>query len=128
MLRKLTLSRKFTFVFVLCIIIIIGDVGKDSSTLKQDIEYFVKVLTAFALLQAITIFIVGLSKGLDPIVVFVNGFVIIMIGNIPQGLPTTVTACLFIVADNMGKYRCSHQNIPLLYVFKYVTQYLSISI
>jgi len=74
--------------------------------LKQDIEYFVKVLTAFALFQAVIIFIVGLSKGLDPVVVFVNGFVIIMIGNIPQGLPTTVTACLFIVADNMGKYHC----------------------
>jgi sodium/potassium-transporting ATPase subunit alpha len=66
----------------------------------------VKVLTAFALFQAVIIFIVGLSKGLDPVVVFVNGFVIIMIGNIPQGLPTTVTACLFIVADNMGKYHC----------------------
>ena len=27
----------------------------------------------------------------------------IMIGNVPQGLPTTVTACLFIVAESMGK-------------------------
>ena len=84
--------------------------------MKQDIEYFVKVLTAFALLQAITIFIVGLSKGLDPIVVFVNGFVIIMIGNIPQGLPTTVTACLFIVADNMGKYRSNDVTVMLVMV------------
>ena len=25
-----------------------------------------------------------------------------MIGNVPQGLPTTVTACLFIIADRMG--------------------------
>ena len=25
-----------------------------------------------------------------------------MIGNVPQGLPTTVTACLFIVAERMG--------------------------
>lgn len=35
--------------------------------------------------------------------VFVQGFVVIMIGNVPQGLPTTVTACLFIVAESMGK-------------------------
>jgi sodium/potassium-transporting ATPase subunit alpha len=28
---------------------------------------------------------------------------VIMIGNVPQGLPTTVTACLFIVAESMGK-------------------------
>lgn len=35
--------------------------------------------------------------------VFINGFVTIMIGNVPQGLPTTVTACLSIVAERMGR-------------------------
>jgi magnesium-transporting ATPase (P-type) len=44
-----------------------GDVGKSSSTLKADIEYFVKVLTAFALFQAALVFIVGIARGLDPI-------------------------------------------------------------
>jgi magnesium-transporting ATPase (P-type) len=62
-----------------------SDVGKGSSTLKADIEYFVKIVTGFALLQAASIFIVGLSRGLDPIDVFINGFVTIMIGNVPQG-------------------------------------------
>ena len=106
-----------------------GDVGKSSSTLKADIEYFVKVLTIFALVQAALVFIVGLARGLDPVqgvmqlinvlqvfqfnsflscystttTVFVQGFVVIMIGNVPQGLPTTVTACLFIVAESMGR-------------------------
>lgn len=79
-----------------------GDVGKSGSTLKADITFFVKVLTIFALFQAVLIFVVGLSRGLDIKDVFLNGFVIIMIGNVPQGLPTTVTACLFIVADRMG--------------------------
>lgn len=80
-----------------------GDVGKSDSTLKQDIVYFVRFLTVFALCQAVLIFIVGLSKRLNPVTVFVNGFVIIMIGNVPQGLPTTITACLFIVAERMGR-------------------------
>ena len=80
-----------------------GDVGKAASTLKQDIEYFVKVLTIFALLQAASVFIVGLSRGLNPIDVFIQGFVVIMVGNVPQGLPTTVTACLYLVAESMGK-------------------------
>lgn len=83
-----------------------GDVGKSSSTLKQDIEYFVRILFIFALFQAVIIFIVGLSRGLDPVLVFVNGFIIIMMGNVPQGLPSTVTACLFIVAERMG-----HENV-----------------
>lgn len=79
-----------------------GDVGKSSSTLKADIEYFVKVVFFFALFQAVIIFIVGLSRGLNPVNVFVNGFIIIMVGNVPQGLPATVTACLYIVGMKMG--------------------------
>jgi sodium/potassium-transporting ATPase subunit alpha len=79
-----------------------GDVKKGSSTLKADIEYFVKILTAFALVQAILVFIVGCTRGIDPLQVFIQGFVTIMCGNVPQGLPTTVTACLFIVAERMG--------------------------
>eukprot|EP01033_Poteriospumella_lacustris_P012785 gene12785-9139_t len=80
-----------------------GDVGKASSTLKTDIERFVKIVTLFALCQAALIFIVGLSRGYNPLTVFIYGFVVIMIGNVPQGLPTTVTASLFLVAERMGK-------------------------
>jgi sodium/potassium-transporting ATPase subunit alpha len=80
-----------------------GDVGKASSTLKKDIEYFVKILTIFALIQAGLLFVVGLSRGLDPLNVFVQGFVTIMIANVPQGLPTTVTASLYLVAEGMAK-------------------------
>ncbi len=80
-----------------------GDVGKASSTLKNDIDYFVKVLTIFALIQAAAIFIVGTARGLSPLDVFIQGFVTIMIGNVPQGLPSTLTACLYLVAEGMTK-------------------------
>ena len=80
-----------------------ADAGGSQSTLKADIEYFVKFLTIFALIQAGIVFAVGCGQGVSPVTVFVNGFIVIMIGNVPQGLPTTVTACLFIVADRMGK-------------------------
>eukprot|EP01038_Epipyxis_sp_PR26KG_P014474 gene14474-19429_t len=36
-----------------------GDVGKNTSTLKADLDYFVKILTVFALIQAAAVFIVG---------------------------------------------------------------------
>eukprot|EP01038_Epipyxis_sp_PR26KG_P014472 gene14472-19426_t len=36
-----------------------GDVGKSASTLKADLDYFVKILTVFALIQAAAVFIVG---------------------------------------------------------------------
>ena len=48
-----------------------GDVGKMASTFKVDIDYFVKVVTVFALCQAVLIFIVGLAKGYDPVQVYI---------------------------------------------------------
>lgn len=80
-----------------------GDVNKSASTLRQEITFFVQILTIFALCQAALIFIVGLSRGYNPVQVFVFGFVVIMVGNVPQGLPTTITASLFLVAEKMTK-------------------------
>ena len=81
-----------------------SDVGGSQSTLKADIQYFVYFLTTFALFQSATVFVIGCAvQKINPVTVFINGFIVIMIGNVPQGLPTTVTACLFIVADRMGK-------------------------
>eukprot|EP01039_Chlorochromonas_danica_P004893 gene4893-5362_t len=91
-----------------------GDADKAVSTLKADIEYFVKVLTIFALCQAATVFIVGLSRGLDPIQVFINGFVVIMVGNVPQGLPTTITACLFIIAEKMREHNVFVKKLDII--------------
>jgi len=61
------------------------------------------MLAVVALCQAAVVFLVGILRGLSPLDVFVNGFVTIMIGNVPQGLPTTLTACLTIVAERMGE-------------------------
>ena len=45
-----------------------GDVGKTSSTLKADIEYFVIFLTAFALIQGFLVFIIGtVVRGIPPV-------------------------------------------------------------
>lgn len=79
-----------------------GDVGKAQSTLKADVQHFVLLVTYFALFQAIIIFIVGVIRGIDPFTAFVQGFIIIMVANVPQGLPSTITAALYIVANRMG--------------------------
>jgi sodium/potassium-transporting ATPase subunit alpha len=77
------------------------ETNNPTSTLKTDMDHFIKILVIFALIQALCVFAVGLYKGLDFITIFVTGFVIIMIGNVPQGLPTTVAQCLFIIANQM---------------------------
>jgi magnesium-transporting ATPase (P-type) len=84
------------------------------STLKADLEFFVKFLTVFALIQGIAVFAVGCARGLPPIEVFVSGFVIIMVGNIPQGLPSTVTVCLTIIAQRMGSQNVFLKKLDIL--------------
>ena len=91
-----------------------GDVHKSSSTLKADIEYFVILLTQFALAQAVLIFVIGAFRGLDLLQVFIQGFIVIMVANVPQGLPTTVTASLFIVAERMGAHNVFVKKLDII--------------
>ena len=91
-----------------------GDVHKSSSTLKADIEYFVLLLTQFALVQALLIFVIGAVRGLDLLQVFIQGFIVIMVANVPQGLPTTVTASLFIVAERMGAHNVFVKKLDII--------------
>ena len=81
-----------------------GDQGKTSSTLQRDIIFAVRIIAIFALLQALLVMIVsGVVYGVSINNIFIQGFVTIMIGNVPQGLPTTITACLLIIAERMGE-------------------------
>lgn len=52
-----------------------GDAGKDSSTLKKDIEVFVLYITMFALVQAGIVLIAGILLGGSIVDTFVNGFI-----------------------------------------------------
>ena len=49
-----------------------SDVNKDKTNLKKDIEYFVLIMTIFALVQATLVLIIGLAKGLPLVVTFVQ--------------------------------------------------------
>jgi sodium/potassium-transporting ATPase subunit alpha len=52
-----------------------SDVSVNTSTLKADVEYFVKVIAVIALIQAVFIFVIGCARGLDPVTVFIQGFI-----------------------------------------------------
>jgi sodium/potassium-transporting ATPase subunit alpha len=80
-----------------------GDAGEIVSTLKKDVEYFVIRLAIFAFIQGVTVFIVGCARGLDPLNTFISGFIVIILSNVPEGLPSTVTALLYIIAVRMGE-------------------------
>ncbi|CZR14537.1 Cation-transporting P-type ATPase N-terminal domain-containing protein [Caenorhabditis elegans] len=72
---------------------------------QVEIGRFVKFITVMAIIMAVIIFSVGLgiNKGHDVIRYFVTGFLMVIIANVPQGLPTTVTTELTIIARRMAK-------------------------
>jgi sodium/potassium-transporting ATPase subunit alpha len=74
-----------------------NDSERGGTNLKKDIDYFVFIVTIFALIQAFIVLIIGLAKGLDFIYIFVQGFIVVIMANVPQGLPTTVVVCLHIM-------------------------------
>ncbi|ULT97470.1 hypothetical protein L3Y34_005349 [Caenorhabditis briggsae] len=72
---------------------------------ETEIERFVQFITIMAISMATVIFTIGIivNGGKDVIRLFVTGFLMVIIANVPQGLPTTVTTELTIIARRMAK-------------------------
>lgn len=75
----------------------------EDSTLQREIKIFVKSLTVFAFIIGVIFFVVGMSRGQKWINAFINGFIVVMIANVPEGLPMTVVSALTITAKHLGE-------------------------
>lgn len=71
------------------------------TTLQRDINLFIKVVAAIAITMAVVLFSAGMIRKMRFADAFVNGVVIVLVANIPQGLPATVTSALMLTATNM---------------------------
>lgn len=71
------------------------------TTLQRDINRFVKFIALIAITMAIILFSAGMGRGMDFADAFVNGLVVVLVANIPQGLPATVTSALTLTAERM---------------------------
>jgi sodium/potassium-transporting ATPase subunit alpha len=85
-----------------------SSMGVRESTLQKEVRRFVTFIAGLAIVMATTFFIAGvlLSKAKtasEIISVFINGFLVIIVANTPQGLPATVTSLLSLAARNMAK-------------------------
>ncbi|CAI5442197.1 unnamed protein product [Caenorhabditis angaria] len=71
---------------------------------RIEIERFVKFISLMALTMSTIIFGVGLivSGGTNVVRLFVTGFLIVIIANVPQGLPTTISTQLTIIARRLA--------------------------
>ncbi|KAI2505317.1 Cation transport ATPase [Fragilaria crotonensis] len=78
------------------------------STLQKEVRRFVALIAAIAISMATVFFIAGvfISKAQtssEIVAIFINGFLVIIVANTPQGLPATVTSLLSLAARNMAK-------------------------
>lgn len=74
----------------------------EESLLQKEINRFVNIIAMFALASASTLFVIGMARGVSFLTCFVNGFIIVLVANIPEGLAATVTSCLAVVAKRMS--------------------------
>jgi sodium/potassium-transporting ATPase subunit alpha len=84
-----------------------SDTKLRESTLQKEVRNFVKLIAIIAVTMAAVCFAasVGIQKPdsvKDVMKLFVNGFLVIMVANVPQGLPSTVISLLSLAARNMA--------------------------
>ena len=91
-----------------------GDTVRVKSTLKVDVEYFVFRLAIMSILLATVVFVVSCARGVPPITALIQGFVIVIVANVPQGLPASITAALYIVAGRMGNHNVFVKKLDII--------------
>ena len=77
------------------------------STLEIEVQSFVRLIAIVAVIMAavcfaVSVYLQGANTVNAVIELFVNGFLIIIVANVPQGLPSTVISLLSLAARNMA--------------------------
>ena len=85
-----------------------SDTKQRESTLQKEVRKFVELIAIIAVSMATICFVASIfiqdANTTDEIVtLFINGFLIIMVANVPQGLPSTVISLLSLAARNMAQ-------------------------
>lgn len=92
---------------------VIGRIAKLASStaqretnMQREVKSFVQFISILAVTMASTLFAIGMVRmnGDDALNTFVNGFLVIIVANVPQGLPATVTSLLTITAKRMATH------------------------
>ncbi len=75
------------------------------SSMQREVKLFVHIIAKLALLSAVVLFVIGVARNHTKagiVNAFVNGFIVVLVANVPEGLPATVVSCLTISAKRMA--------------------------
>ncbi|KAL6750150.1 sodium potassium ATPase alpha subunit [Haematococcus lacustris] len=76
-----------------------GATTQQRSTLQAEVHRLVVFVSIIAFTSAITLFAIGLGRNnVSRIDAFINGFILVIVANVPEGLPATVTSLLTLTA------------------------------
>lgn len=83
---------------------------KETTPMKKETNFFVKIISLVALLQGVFFLVLMLALGHD-IFESITHCIAIVVGNIPLELLVTLTACLTLTAKRMQKKQCLVKNL-----------------
>ncbi|GMF09884.1 unnamed protein product [Phytophthora lilii] len=74
------------------------------TNMQREVKAFVRFIAILAFVMASVLFILGVvhKNGEDVLITFVDGFLVILVANVPQGLHVTVTSLLTITAGRLA--------------------------
>ena len=84
----------------------------EETKFQREIKIFVQFIFLIGIIMGVVVFVIGLARQVRPdnprnrdiiINMFINGFIVMIIANVPEGLPATVTTCLTIIAKKLAK-------------------------
>ncbi|KAK9883068.1 hypothetical protein WA026_001273 [Henosepilachna vigintioctopunctata] len=78
---------------------------KEETPIHKEIKRFIKIITVLAIGIGTAFFILCLNAGYNFFVSF-SFFVALIIANVPEGLPVTLTACMTLTAKRMAAKNC----------------------
>lgn len=69
------------------------------TTFEREVTHFVRIISILAISMAVLFLVIGIARGRDPVDTLLNAFIVIVVANIPQGLPASVTSLLTVAAQ-----------------------------
>ncbi|KAL3272569.1 hypothetical protein HHI36_014039 [Cryptolaemus montrouzieri] len=78
---------------------------KEETPIHKEIRRFIKIITVLAITIGLTFFILCLQAGYNFFISF-SFFIALIIANVPEGLPVTLTACMTLTAKRMASKNC----------------------
>lgn len=78
---------------------------KGQTPIRREINYFIRFITILSLLTGLAFFILCLCYEYEFFTSFTY-FIAIVIANVPEGLPVTLTACMTLTSKRMASKNC----------------------